>query len=454
MTDAPREDVINHSTADQIDAAAYPDWLKQRLQWFEDLKFGLFMHWGPYCQWGCIESWPLVEEDAWARPDDLTPWVERNRDLATFRRDYWKLNETFNPRQFEPERWAELAQRAGMKYMAFTTKHHDGFCMFDTATTDYKITHPSCPFHDHPRANVTREIFDAFRARDFASVCYFSKSDWHCPWYWDKSRPYPDRNVNYDTHDEPELWARFVRFVQAQVEELMRDYGRMDLLWLDGGQVRPPQQDIDMDRMVAMAREYQPGLIVADRTVGGQHENILTPEQTIPAEPLGHTWESCITLGNGWSYRPNDNYKPARELVHMLLDVVCKGGNLLLNIGPSPEGRFDPEAERRLEELAAWMDLNAAGIHGSRAMAPYRRGDVAYTQKGDDVYAFVLAPEPGQTISETVALEGVRPAAGSDVVAVGSGEALSWTPTDTGASVNFPESARRGEHAWALRLRV
>ena len=140
------------------DAAApgqrWPDWLDERLRWFGSLKFGLFLHWGPYSQWGCIESWPLVAADTWARPDDLPAWVERDRDLERFRRDYWALNRTFNPVDFCPEAWADAARRAGMKYVAFTTKHHDGFSMFDTRQTDYRITHSDCPFHRHPRANV------------------------------------------------------------------------------------------------------------------------------------------------------------------------------------------------------------------------------------------------------------------------------------------------------------
>ncbi len=152
------------------DESAAEPWLKERLEWYQDLKFGLMMHWGAYSQWGCIESWPLVEEDKWARPDSLKAWTERGKDIDKFRHDYWLLPRTFNPTKFDPQAWAQVAKTAGMKYVVFTTKHHDGFCMFDTKLTDYRITAPDVPFHTNPRANVTREVFDAFRARDSPSA--------------------------------------------------------------------------------------------------------------------------------------------------------------------------------------------------------------------------------------------------------------------------------------------
>ncbi len=235
-----RINIMAHSGAEDTCSEQYPQWLWDRLNWYQDLKFGFFMHWGLYSQWGCIESWPLVEEDAWARPDDLPCWVERGKDLQRFREDYWALNRTFNPAHFNPESWAAVAQQAGMRYVAFTTKHHDGFCMFDTRTTDFKVTAPECPFHSNPRANITRHVFEAFRQCGLAIDCYFSKSDWKSPYYWDPAFPAHDRNPNYDTHARPEHWAKFVEFTYRQIEELLSEYGPVDALWLDGGQVRPP----------------------------------------------------------------------------------------------------------------------------------------------------------------------------------------------------------------------
>lgn len=447
-----RADVINHSSAEDVNASAYPDWLQERLQWFMDMKFGLFIHWGVYCQWNCIESWPLVEADEWGRPDDLECWIERDRDLDRFRRDYWALNRTFNPTEFDPSVWATAAAAAGMKYVTFTTKHHDGFSMFDTAQTDYRVTHPDCPFHNDPRADIAKEVFNTFRQNDFAVSAYFSKSDWHHPAYWDPTRPMPDRHPNYDTHAEPERWAQFVEFAHGQIEELMTGYGKIDVLWLDGGQVRPPDQDLQMAEMAAMARRHQPGLIIADRTVGGPYENILTPEQTVPDKPLGHPWESCMTMGTGWSYRANDTYKPTRQLIYTLVDIVAKGGNLLLNIGPSPAGTFAPDALARLEEIGRWMEVNAEAIHGTREIAPYVEGNVRYTQKEGAAYAIVLAAEGETAPTSTVSLAGLTPPAGAEVSMLGVERPLDWRLTDGRAEVRLPIDNLAGDHAWVLKF--
>lgn len=452
----PRADIMDDSGGPSSAVyQAYPTWLKDRLEWFQDLKFGLFMHWGPYSQWGCIESWPLVEVDTWARPNDLPAWVERGRDFRRFQQDYWALNRTFNPTAFDPEPWAQAAARAGMTYVALTTKHHDGFCMFDTRTTDYRITHPSCPFHADPRANVARLVFDTFRRRGFGITCYFSKSDWHSPHYWWPGAPASTRNPNYDTGQHPERWEQFVQFAHAQVRELMTGYGHIDVLWLDGGQVRPPQQDLRMGEMAAMARALQPGLIMADRTVGGPHENILTPEQRIPDRPLDQPWESCLTMGNGWAYRPNDVYKDTRTLIHLLIDIVAKGGNLLLNVGPSPTGRFDDVPLRRLAEIGDWMQVNSEAIHGTRPVPPYKEGNICFTRRGGTVYGLILAAEGSDHPGAAVPLCGVQPAAGSQVRMLGVDRPLAWTRDGSVTRVVLPSAAELPcRDAWALRFAV
>jgi len=445
-----RIDIMAHSRAEDTCSDQYPQWLWDRLDWFQDLKFGLFIHWGIYSQWGCIESWPLVEEDAWARPDDLPCWIERDKDLARFQRDYWALNRTFNPANFDPAVWAAAAQAAGMKYVAFTTKHHDGFCMFDTRTTDYKVTAPDCPFHANPRANITKHVFNAFREQGFGIHCYFSKSDWLSPYYWDPAFPAHDRNPNYDTHAHPEKWAQFVDFVYRQIEELMSEYGPLDSLWLDGGQVRPPDQDINMARIAEMARSHQPELLVVDRTVGGLYENILTPEQEIPDEPLGHPWESCLTMGTSWSYKPNDEYKPARVLIHMLVDIVAKGGNLLLNIGPTPDGVFPAETLERLREIGAWLAVNGEAIYGTRPIAPYKEANTCFTHKGDDVYAITLAAE-GAPPPAKITFSTLRPAPGSEVTLLGHEAPLPWHDAGTQVEITLPAQLPCA-HAWAIKF--
>lgn len=450
---AKRDDIVEHSLADSIGYDTYPRWLKARLEWFMDMRFGMIIHWGPYSQWDCCESWGLVPEQyAWNRSDDMKCWVERGRDFDRFTKDYRALNRTFNPVNFDPDKWAGIAQAAGMKYVTYTTKHHDGFCMWDTKTTDYRVTHPDCPHHASPRADTVREVFDAFRRRNMAISCYFSKSDWHCPWYWAPQFEVKDANVNYDRLKHPELWARFVDFVQRQIKELMTDYGPVDVLWLDGGQVRPPGQDIRMDEIAAMARERQPGLIMADRTVGGVNENFITPEQEIPDKPLGIPWESCITLGHKWKYVPGDVFKPAGQVVKMLAETVAKGGNLLLGVGPSPLGEIPRDAESRLREIGAWLKINGEAIYGARPVAPYQEGNVRFTKKGGVIFAIVL-PDADGTPPDKIVITSFRPAAGAAIELLGGRAALESMPLAQGFEVRLPRELP-GPHAWAIKFRA
>lgn len=378
--------------------------VQKNLHKWKGLKFGLFMHWGTYSQWGVVESWSICPEDE--------GWTQRRgpygADYNGYKKAYENLQTTFNPTKFNPEKWVAAAKYAGMKYVVFTTKHHDGFSMFDTKQTDYKITSSKTPFSTNSRSNVAKEIFSAFSKENFMIGAYFSKPDWHTENYWWPYFPPKDRNVNYDPAKYPERWQKFKDFTFNQIQELMTGYGKVDILWLDGGWVRPKNtidpavdwqrtipydQDIDMAKIAKAARIKQPGLIVVDRTVAGQYENYTTPEQQVPDAPLDHPWESCITMGNSWSYVPGDHYKSANEIVTLLVKIVSRGGNLLMNIGPGPDGDWDPVAYSRLKQIGDWMKINGEGIYASEAIAPYSEGNTYYTKAGKNVYAFVLAPK-------------------------------------------------------------
>ncbi len=391
--------------------------VQANLKKWQKLKFGLFMHWGTYSQWGVVESWSICPEDE--------GWTQRKGPYGAtyngYKAAYENLQTTFNPTKFAPEKWVKAAKAAGMKYVVFTTKHHDGFSMFDTKQTDYKITSSKTPFSSNPRANVTKEIFNAFSKENFMIGAYFSKPDWHSEDYWWPYFPPKDRNVNYDPAKHPDHWQKFKDFTYNQISELMSDYGKVDILWLDGGWVRPKNtidttvdwqkaitfnQDIDMPRIAKMARSKQPGLIVVDRTVAGEYENYTTPEQTVPNQPLSHPWESCITMGNSWSYVPGDKYKSANEIVNLLVKIVSRGGNLLMNIGPGPDGDWDPTAYNRLADIGKWMAINQEGIYNSIPVAPYSENNVYYTQSenGKSVYAFVTSATENVTIPDTLTL--------------------------------------------------
>ncbi len=362
----------------------------QRIDEWQDLKFGFMVHWGMYAQWGVVESWSICNE----------PWIDRKGEpYVDYVQRYRKLNETFDPKHFDAGAWAKAASDAGMKYFVFTTKHHDGFCMFDSKETSYSVSDPSCPYSRNSENDITRSLVDAFRKQEMWIGLYFSKADWHHDDYWAHEWATPDRNVNYDPALHPERWKRFCDFTYNQIEELTHNYGDIDILWLDGGWIRPEWsvndevrpwlgcqgwiQDIDMKRIATMARSANKDLIIVDRTVGGKYENYRTPEQQIPDTKLDYPWETCMTMGNSWSYVENDNYKSTRELIHKLVDVVAKGGNFLLNVGPDEEGRLPETALQRMKEIGVWMRENGEAIYGTRPLQPYIDGNKRYTQSKD-----------------------------------------------------------------------
>ena len=424
--------------------------VQQRLEWFQDQKLALMMHFGVYSQLGICESWPLSDGDAeWSR--DGIDW---ERDGQAFREQYRNLNKSFNPVRLQPDVWADFAARNGFKYLIFTTKHHDGFCLFDTQYTDYKSTSPDCPFHTHKYANIAKAVFDAFRAKGIGIAAYFSKPDWHCPWYWAKGMEKPvayNRNPTYDPKAHPEVWEKFVQFTHNQMMELVRDYGPIDILWLDGGQVGPQNgQDIRLSEFVEKARKIQPGLLTADRTIGGPNENYITPEQSVPTAPIRVPWESCVTVGTAFSYRYDEQYKTPRELVHLLIDVVCRGGNLALNIAPQPDGRLPRPAMEAVEKLGEWLKDNGEAIYGTRLAEPNEQGTVAFTKKENVHYALVRLPE-GEKLTDTLLIP--WPHEARRLTLLGLEAPLGFERTEKGLLARVPEILR-GHNPLAPVLRI
>ncbi len=439
--------------------------VKQKLGQWQNVKFGLLMHWGLYSQWGIVESWSLCPEDE--------GWCERKGPYKDnwyeYKKAYENLQSTFNPTQFAPEKWAVAAKNAGMKYVVFTTKHHDGFCMFDTKQTDYKIT--KSPFGSNPRSNIAKEVFGAFRNEGFMVGAYFSKPDWHTDDYWWSYFPPKDRNPSYHPAKYPQKWESFKKFTYNQIEELMSDYGKMDILWLDGGWVRPFSsidttvswqkaipfdQDIDMARIAKRGRELQPGLLVVDRTVSGEFENYVTPEHQIPDHYMPIPWETCMTMGDSWSYIPKENFKSARKLVHILADIVSKNGNLLLNIAPSPEGDFHAEAYQRLEEIGKWINVNGEAIYETRGDNEIgKQGKWRFTHKGNTItYAIYLADE-GESLPTSIEIDKLNLGKTAKISLLGSTENLKWSVKDGKTAIQISEKSAKkipGSYAYVLKI--
>ena len=435
----------------------------KKLEEWKDWKLGLLMHWGTYSIWGIVESWSLCPEDE--------GWCERKKgnyqNYAEYKKDYENIGKTFNPIKFNPAKWATAAKDAGMKYIVFTTKHHDGFSMFDTKQSDYKITSSWVPFHTNPKADVTKEIFNAFRNEGLGIGAYFSKPDWHNENFWWPYFPPMNRNINYDLKKYPERWKNFQDFTYNQIKELMTDYGKVDILWLDGAWVMPDSlvdrkvdwqknipagQDVNMPRIAKMCRQLQPGIIIVDRWVPGPYENYHTPEQQIPNKPLPYPWETCMTMAGSWSYVPNDTYKSTNTIIHNLIDIVSKGGNYLLNIGPGPDGEWHDAAYVRLKEIGEWMKINGEAIYNTRTIAPYKENNTCFTQSKDSktIYVHYLLKE-NETVPAEISFKGPRINSKATISLIATGKKLKWKDNNGLIKINLP-AGTAAKHAIVFKI--
>ncbi len=341
-------------------------------------------------------------------------------------------------------------KESGFKYLIFTTKHHDGFCMFDSKYTDFSVSKHG--YKNGKYRNIAYHVFDAFRQKGFMIGAYFSKPDWHCPYYWDPALATPTRNVNYDIQKYPETWAKYQQYTANQIDELMSDYGRIDILWLDGGWVRKPAQDIKLDEIVDKARLKQPGLIAVDRTVPGRNENYQTPELRIPKTQLDHPWESGITLTNSWGWNPKPKYKSARWVINTLAEITAKGGCFLLNVGPNREGEIEEEVVKRLQEVGSWLSTNGSAIYATRITPNYHSGNVWFTanKDGKTLYAIYALPE-GEELPETIEWEGNLPK--GKLTLLQNGKRVKYSCKDGKVTVQLPDGLLNESLAFRFKVK-
>ena len=368
--------------------------IRERTKWFMDARFGMFIHWGIYAIPACGE------------------WVMSQREMTN--EEYEQYFQEFDPTAYDPKEWAKLAKRAGMKYAVLTAKHHDGFCLFDSALTDYKATNTKAG------RDLVREFLDAFRAEGIRVGLYFSLIDWHhsdFPKYGDRHHPmrnqerYKDAQIDFD---------RYLDFMHGQVKELVTNYGKLDLLWFDFSYDDMRGETWRATELIQMVRKYQPDVVIDNRLEGSgeNHGSIATvepliysgdfasPEQIIPPEGIcdkeGNpmVWEACFTMNNNWGYCANDHYyKPASMLIKKLVECVSKGGNMILNVGPDAKGKFPKESSAILAEIGRWMDKNHDSIYGCAPAADIPKPDYGrITRKGNKYYVHIyentLGPLP------------------------------------------------------------
>jgi alpha-L-fucosidase len=316
--------------------------------WFQHDRFGMFIHWGLY-------ALPARHE-----------WVKNHERMNT--ETYEKYFRHFNPDLYDPALWAKAASDAGMKYFVITTKHHEGFCLWDSALTDYKST--KTPYGK----DILRPMVDAFRAQGLKVGFYHSLLDWHHPHYTlDECHPMRD-NAEYAAGDKERDINKYVEYLYGQTEELLTQFGKIDILWYDfsvGPSARYPGKGKDVwrsEELISRIRKLQPGIIIDDRLQIDQ--DVKTPEQYMPREwvrvggqPV--VWEGCHTFSGSWGYhRDEESWKSSEQLIIMLIDSVSKGGNLLLNVGPTGRGEFDERALDRLQAIGKWMKRHSRSIYG------------------------------------------------------------------------------------------
>ncbi len=322
-----------------------------KTDWFTNDRFGMFIHWGLY-------SMPARHE-----------WVRNQEKISN--EAYQKYFDRFNPDLYDPKAWAKMAKDAGMKYFVITTKHHEGFCLWDSKHTDYKAPNTPCG------KDLLKPMVEAFRAEGIKVGFYYSLIDWHHPEFTvDRIHPMRENQEERAKNAKRDM-KKYAKYMRDQVRELLTQFGRIDVIWFDfsyTGEDGKGHEDWESEKLVKMIRELQPEIMIDNRLDLPDVGDFQTPEQFQPRAGLTDeqgnpvVWEACQTFSGSWGYHRDEmSWREPQELIGTLIDSVSKGGNLLLNVGPTARGEFDCRAQSRLAAIAKWMHFNSRSIHGCGA---------------------------------------------------------------------------------------
>jgi len=347
-----------------------------RLQWWQEARYGMFIHWGPVSLKGT--------EIGWSRGNEVP--IE----------EYDQLYKSFNPTEFSAEEWVQIAKDAGMKYMVLTAKHHDGFCLWDTKTTDYNIM--NTPFG----RDVVKELAEECRKQDIVFCTYFSILDWYHPDYNIGVRGGPGYQL--PKGEKPDM-DRFVTYLKAQLKELVENYGPLGILWFDGeweepwthemglnlyNYVRSLQGDIIINNRVDKGRKGMEGITLTDKNYAGDYD---TPEQEVGKFQTDRPWETCMTIARQWAWKPDDKLKSLDDCLEILVETIGGDGNLLLNVGPMADGKIEEKQAERLKQIGDWLDKNGESIYKTRG-GPYEPAKWGVsTSRENKIYLHVLNPK-------------------------------------------------------------
>jgi alpha-L-fucosidase len=421
---------------------------EQRIEWWREARFGMFIHWGLY-------SIPAGVWKDKVHATGYSEWIMFAEKIPA--KEYERLAAKFNPVKFDARAWAAIAKKAGMKYMVLTTKHHDGFSMFKSRLTPYNVA-DATPF----KRDVTRELSDACRDSGIRFGCYYSiDRDWYRP--QGPGNNYRQNNVwDYPDSTKADFDRYFATFAKPQVEELLTNY-RPDLLWFDEIDMKSDAQVEDLYQAI---RKLRPECVVNSRIQGCRFPDRIPPphcdyitsgDNEILDKAPGFEWENPGSMNTSFGYNQNDhNWVDAKEIVFRLVDIVSKGGNYLLNVGPTSEGLIPQPSIDRLMEVGAWMETNGEAIYGTSPWRVFHDGpleneaprpskgstgssvDIRFTAKGNSLYAICLAWPGKDLLVRALARQGAAPKVIAAVRMLGSKEAIAWRQTDDGLALSVP----------------